>query len=684
MRLAQVLLVAAAIALAQPSITTLTPASTTAGAPAFTLSVTGTGFVAGAAIRFGSRSLAATFLSPTQLSVQIPADLVQLAAAVSVTVENPGQIGSSSAALFFVREPMAFVTLPTLMPAQQGRFYTQAIAVAGGAAPYRFDLVQGTLPSALSLNTASGALAGFPSQEGNHRFTIRVTDTAGASLSQEFRLSVVRELTISTESFPAAVVGRAYSVNLIATGGIPPYRWSLAAGSLPSGVSMSSEGLLGGFPGISGSFLVTLQVRDAAGLSASASLVLVVRDSLAIVAAGELQQAGVGAPYAMQWGVSGGQPPLTWRVSSGALPPGLGLNSTSGLIDGVPLSSGTYRFQIHVSDATGQSAVLELSIAVAARISLQSGGALPAAVVGQSYAASVGVSGGIAPFTWRLATGALPSGLQLDGSSGQLRGTPALSGSYRFALEVTDAAGSKASADLQLLVSLPAAPLAVFTGIGPVAASAQQLPLELTIPQAYPAEITGTLSLQFSPDAASASDDSAIQFSIGGRAAFFRIPAGSTRAAFDVPVLALQTGTVAGELRLEARWSAQNQRLDPAPSPLIVRIGRQPPSIDSVQVVRNEGGFEVVVIGFSNSRELTSTVFRFQASSGADLRTTEITVPMTPLAAPWFFSFESRPFGGLFRYRQNFIVQGERNATTGVSVTLRNAEGASEPKQALF
>jgi len=100
--------------------------------------------------------------------------------------------------------------------------------------------------------------------------------------------------------------------------------------------------------------------------------------------------------------------------------------------------------------------------------------------------------------------------------------------------------------------------------------------------------------------------------------------------------------------------------------------------------VRNEGGFEVVVIGFSNSRELTSTVFRFQASSGADLRTTEITVPMTPLAAPWFFSFESRPFGGLFRYRQNFIVQGERNATTGVSVTLRNAEGASEPKQALF
>src|SRR5262245_31559212 len=73
-------------------------------------------------------------------------------------------------------------------------------------------------------------------------------------------------IVITTGSpLPNGVVGSSYSQTLSATGGTPPYSWSLASGSLPSGLSLSSSGTISGTPTQSGTFNFTVQARDSIG-----------------------------------------------------------------------------------------------------------------------------------------------------------------------------------------------------------------------------------------------------------------------------------------------------------------------------------------------------------------------------------------------------------------------------------
>ena len=72
---------------------------------------------------------------------------------------------------------------------------------------------------------------------------------------------------ITTSSLPAATVGVAYSATLTATGGIPPYTWSVIAGALPTGLSLSGTGNITGTPSATGTFNFTVQAVDPDGNS---------------------------------------------------------------------------------------------------------------------------------------------------------------------------------------------------------------------------------------------------------------------------------------------------------------------------------------------------------------------------------------------------------------------------------
>lgn len=71
-------------------------------------------------------------------------------------------------------------------------------------------------------------------------------------------------LVITTTALPRAIEGQPYSQTLQASGGIPPYTWSVGAGSLPAGVSLSSAGVLDGTPSVTGVFNFDAQVIDSA------------------------------------------------------------------------------------------------------------------------------------------------------------------------------------------------------------------------------------------------------------------------------------------------------------------------------------------------------------------------------------------------------------------------------------
>lgn len=89
-------------------------------------------------------------------------------------------------------------------------------------------------------------------------------------------------LAVVDEALPPIVAGVDFHVLLHATGGAPPYVWSVAGGELPEGINLTPEGLLSGRPTKPGAFALTLKVEDSGhpGHSITKELKVVVTASL--------------------------------------------------------------------------------------------------------------------------------------------------------------------------------------------------------------------------------------------------------------------------------------------------------------------------------------------------------------------------------------------------------------------
>jgi hypothetical protein len=109
----------------------------------------------------------------------------------------------------------------------------------------------------------------------NEGDTVEYTGTAAASVNWVSAVAIVVpsvSLSVTTSSLPNGVEGSAYSQTLAATGGTSPYTWTKSAGSLPTGLSISSSGVISGTPTASGVFSFTAEVTDSASTTATASL----------------------------------------------------------------------------------------------------------------------------------------------------------------------------------------------------------------------------------------------------------------------------------------------------------------------------------------------------------------------------------------------------------------------------
>ena len=161
-------------------------------------------------------------------------------------------------------------------------------------------------------------------------------------------------------SCPAASgqVGMSYFSALVASGGVPPYTFSIIAGSLPPGLTLTPSGAITGVPTLAGNFPFTTKVVDSQGGVASTATVncgiIVTPPPLIVACAGASGKVGV--PYNSAIIASGGTPPYRFMLSSGPLPPGLTLNTNTGAITGTPTAAGTYPYTVKVTDSTGGTA----------------------------------------------------------------------------------------------------------------------------------------------------------------------------------------------------------------------------------------------------------------------------------------------------------------------------------------
>ena len=231
-------------------------------------------------------------------------------------------------------------------------------------------------------------------------------------------------LEITTASLlTSANVGSPYSVTLSATGGATPYSWSLSAGALPGGLTLSSAGLLSGTPNIAGTFGFTAKITDADAHTASAPLQITVAPAVLMISTSTLPNGQVGATYSITLAATGGATPYRWSLSAGALPSGLTLSS-AGVLSGTPAAAGTFSFTVTITDAGTQTASALLQITVASAPLMITTSVLPNGEINAAYVATLSATGGRAPYTWSLTTGALPTGLTLDSSTGAISGTP--------------------------------------------------------------------------------------------------------------------------------------------------------------------------------------------------------------------------------------------------------------------
>jgi Putative Ig domain len=180
------------------------------------------------------------------------------------------------------------------------------------------------------------------------------------------------QISIMTTSLPNATMGTSYSATLTATGGTPPYTWSLMSGTLPAGLSLNaSTGAIAGKPtaAVSGSAL-TFKVKDSSNpaLSQTVNLTLTVAPAALVISTVSLPNGQVGVAYSTTLAATGGTTPYTWSTTSGTLPAGLLLNASTGAIAGTPtvaVSGSALTFKVTDSSNPALSQTKNLTLTIA-------------------------------------------------------------------------------------------------------------------------------------------------------------------------------------------------------------------------------------------------------------------------------------------------------------------------------
>jgi hypothetical protein len=169
------------------------------------------------------------------------------------------------------------VTTATSSDAQVTTAYTATVGARGRVPPYSRIPGSGRLPDGLTLSSA-GTISGTPEQSGLYSFSVQVQDAAAETESKPLTLNVAapKVLTISTPGLPSTSVGSVYAATLQANGSVPPYSWSLSAGGLPAGLSLSSRGVISGAPTQAGLFNFMVSATDFAGESGNKTFTLAV------------------------------------------------------------------------------------------------------------------------------------------------------------------------------------------------------------------------------------------------------------------------------------------------------------------------------------------------------------------------------------------------------------------------
>ncbi len=338
-----------------------------------------------------------------------------------------------------------------------------AIRVIGGSTPYSGTLVAGRLPEGVSLNPSTLRLTGTPVESGSFNATFLFTDSSSPQ-TQTLRTTVYFNVnsgggfSMTPNGYDAGSwsLGSFFSLPLsgcCAAG----YTWSVASGTLPPGVSLSSGGLLSGTMNAAGQYTFVIQVADSGDAARRAASQFKINvTSLWVSNNWNLPNGFVGTAYSTPLTTTGATGAVTFTLEPGQyMPPGLSLVSNAGSwsVGGNPTAPGYFGFNVRATDAgTGQftRAFLSVSIyptGVTPPVGITSGPNYGTWSIGQ-VESGLYASGGNGTFAWSVTSGGLPTGMAIrtppdlapwlqPTPTGELGGIATAPATYNFTLRAT-------------------------------------------------------------------------------------------------------------------------------------------------------------------------------------------------------------------------------------------------------
>jgi hypothetical protein len=338
------------------------------------------------------------------------------------------------------------ISTSSLNDGMVGSSYTATMVATGGRTPRTWNATN--LPSGLSLSS-TGTISGVPITAGSSNIIFRVTDNTGYVVTQTLTMIIKAALGISSTSIKAGIISQDYEFFLNGIGGITPYTWTITR--LPNGLSyQNTSGMIRGIPLVTGTFNLNVTLKDAASTQVNKSLVLNVVPGV-LISTDTLPHGMQNVYYTAQVTALSGTQPFTWSAT--VLPPGLTIDSSTGVISGIPTIYGTFATNVTVRDVHGTiyNKIIPIYVVSANEPVQITTTSLANAIYGEYYTFTMTAKGGTLPYTW--STRDLPTGLSLNSSTGIISGMTTSISVFSVQISVRDIHGEKASKVLNLVVA---------------------------------------------------------------------------------------------------------------------------------------------------------------------------------------------------------------------------------------
>lgn len=683
---------AASFTVSAPAITSIDPDTVTAGGAAFLLTVNGSALGPGSIVQWTvagtTTTLSTNDLSASEVTASVPSNLIGTTGTAQITVKS-GNSTSNSETLTIVAGPALSSINPDTITAGSGSFTLTANGTgfaSGAVVQWNGAALSTTFQSADELT------ATVPANQVASVGTASITVKSAGVTSNSLTFTIVAAPTISSLN-PNTITAGSVDFTLTVNGsGFAPgaaIKWN---GTALGTVFVSSAQLTATVVSSQVASPGTEHVTVTSGGVTSNSVNFTVVSGPAITSL---------SPSA----VTAGSPAFTLTVN------GTGFASGAVVEWNTTALSTTYKATTQLTASVPASLIASASTA---SVSVKSGGvtsnAITFTVTEQPLPASIS---SISPTSITAGTGANLGPVGSCPSRVEPVGTLAVSGTgftssatvdwnaqplvtavdsatlltacvpagfikgYGTAA-ITVVSGTSTTSALQISLVVPAITI---TGLEATTVPTQQLQAGVQLASATPVALQGTLQLSFTstaPGLPSGYVDPGLQFSTGGTTVNFTIPAGSS----SLTAGAIQQGTVEGTITVTlTSLGASGASVLPAPVSASVIIPPLPPVITagSVQITNlTSSGFDVVLTGYSVTRDMTTATFSFAAAGGtAFTGTTTFAVPVGPVFTTWFDSAAGQDNGSMFLLTVPFTISGSTSVLGSVSVTLTNSVGAS-------